>query len=83
MIEAWLDVLMFGHKHGDSVRSWNRCLRADATHEVTFSVDRHYIRSSWDRTKATGRGACGDLWSMRARDVVDHIRPGGTHTILF
>ena len=57
-------------------------LQADATHEVTFSVDRHYIRSSWDRTKATGRGACGDLWSMWARDVVDHIRPGGTHTIL-
>ena len=39
-------------------------LQADATHEVTFSVDRHYIRSSWDGTKATGRGACGDLWSM-------------------
>ena len=39
-------------------------LQADATHEVAFSVDRHYIRSSWDRTKATGRGACGDLWSM-------------------
>ena len=45
-------------------------LQADATHEVTFSVDRHYIRSSWDRTKATGRGACGDL-DGHVVDVVD------------
>ena len=66
MIEAWLDVLTVDVWINMVIACALRTgvLQADATHEVTFSVDRHYIRSSWDRTKATGRGACGDLWSM-------------------